>query len=273
MIVKTARARAEMWWVERPWGGQRADIVTMGGWGVVATMHARTERAGWPPTAPRLIEGVRVAVLADRPALREAIEAVVREQRWVATDIAADDLDRIQQADWDLVVLAGSDAPHLALLGARAARSSRRRVIIISDDHDPQHVADALNSGADDYLTVPFDRGEVAARMRSLIRQRDCQLGAPSAALRRDPAARTLGSDAGSLHFSPGEWRVLESLLDAAPEPIRCAELAAAVFGDASQCSRIVTVISRIRRRLDQQHFDAVRIETVRGDGYVIVFD
>lgn len=245
----------------------------MSGRGVGATMHAGSERAHWQPTAPSPDDGVRVAVLADRPALRDAIASIVREQHWTATDIEVADLEGAPGIDWDLVVLAGADAPRLSLLGARAARSARRRVMIISDDHDPQHVADALNSGADDYLTVPFDRGETAARMRALIRQRSWQLGAPRGELRRDPLARTLSSDAGTLHFSPGEWRVIELLLDAAPVPVRCPELAEAVFGDARYCSRVITVVSRIRRKLQQHHFDTVRIETVRGDGYVVVSD
>lgn len=132
--------------------------------------------------------------------------------------------------------------------------------------------AAGFTAGADDYLTKPFEPGELLFRLRALIRR---SWGHAHPILRAGSVA--LDTHTGSLTragvpvpVTAQERRVLEFLLHAAPRVVTRTELAEHVYeGDREPDSNVIDVqISRLRRKLGTGF-----IETVRGEGYRVAGD
>lgn len=132
-------------------------------------------------------------------------------------------------------------------------------------------IAEALDCGADDYLTKPFSFVELSARIRALARR-----GAPSrptvlevADLRLDPAAHTVARDGTDVALTAREFALLEYLMRHAGEAVSKADILNAVWDwDFEGDPNVVEVyIGYLRRKIDHP-FDRASIETVRGVGY-----
>ncbi len=146
----------------------------------------------------------------------------------------------------------GSDVPVL-IFTARVALADR---------------VDALDLGAHDYMTKPFELPEVAARCRALIRRTrsatSAQLTIGAVAL--DLASRTVQLHGHALDVTRREWSVLECLALDTGRVVRKERLLRAIAGwDEELTPNAVEVyVSRLRAKLG----DAVAIHTVRGLGY-----
>jgi len=132
-------------------------------------------------------------------------------------------------------------------------------------------IAEALDTGADDYLTKPFSFVVLSARIRALARR-----GAPERPtvlevddLRLDPAAHTVERDGTEIKVTAKEFSVLEYLMRHAGEAVRKADILNAVWDWAFEGDpNVVEVyIGYLRRKIDDPYGRA-SIETVRGVGY-----
>jgi DNA-binding response OmpR family regulator len=136
--------------------------------------------------------------------------------------------------------------------------------------------ADALDLGADDYLTKPFSFLVLVARLRALVRR-----GAPARPtslvagdLSLDPAARRVHRGAEEIVLTPREFGVLHFLLRHRGDVVSKQDILEAVWdihyeGD----DNVVEVyVGYLRRKLDQP-YGKRSIETVRGMGYRLAAD
>ena len=130
---------------------------------------------------------------------------------------------------------------------------------------------EALDTGADDYLTKPFSFAVLVARLRALLRRGVRERPAVLAAgdLRLDPAARTAWRDDVALDLTARELALLEFLLRRKGEVVSKREVLDHVWDyDFEGDPNIVEVYVRhLRNKLDRP-FDREAIETVRGAGY-----
>lgn len=141
----------------------------------------------------------------------------------------------------------------------------------IDGEHD---IAEALDLGADDYLTKPFSLVEIAARLRALCRrgvsERPVVLSVDD--LTVDPARRRCSRGGSEVSLTPKEYTVLEYLVRRRGEAVSKAEILAhcwdfAYDGDPN----IVEVyVSNLRRKIDTP-FDTSNLKTIWGVGYEIV--
>lgn len=217
---------------------------------------------------------ILVAIVVDDATRADVLVPIVEGLGWAALRF---DVSRVLDElgnDVSLVILSLShiDEDVLELI-ASVNLQSRAKVLVISDNRDPQVIADTLRSGADDYLVSPFATAELVARTRSLVTRvwptTDRRVGN---GLVFDFERRQISAGPYSVHFSPLEWDVLNVLLEHDGAPVSVD----AIVGDSQlhhvQSTTIPTIISRIRRKLEAGQFGAISVTTVQNRGYVAQF-
>jgi DNA-binding response OmpR family regulator len=224
---------------------------------------------------------VRVLVVEDEPLIAEALVRALERER-LAVDVAGDGetaLDAVNREGYDLIVL---DLVLPGIDGLDVCRQIRRAdtntpVIMLTARDSLEDKVLGLDSGADDYVTKPFELEELMARVRSLLRR---VRPAPAARLRcagllLDGDTREVRLADRCVRLTDTEFRLLEHLMRRAGEVCRRQELLQHVWGYSfDPGSNVVDVfIRRLRHRLEAAGNDAggaapPRIETIRGTGY-----
>jgi DNA-binding response OmpR family regulator len=130
-----------------------------------------------------------------------------------------------------------------------------------------------LDLGADDYVSKPFDMGELVARCRALIRR---SYGRPESViavgpLRIDASAHSVTFQGSAVRLTAMEYKILEYLALRAGQVVSKAEIIDHLYDFGSEnLSNVVEVhVSSLRRRFDPGP-DHRLIRTVRGLGYVL---
>lgn len=210
------------------------------------------------------------------------ISALVRhglEAEGFAVETAFDGVDGLWMAtegSYDLIVLdillPGRNGFQICA-DLRAAGNWTPILMLTAKDGDLNE-AEALDTGADDYLTKPFDFPELAARVRALARRpADARTPVVQAGnIRLDPASHTVWRGNVVVPLTAREFALLHYLLDRKGDVVRRADLLDAVW-DANYdgLSNVVDVhVAALRRKLDLPG-DPAPIETVRGVGYRVV--
>jgi two-component system OmpR family response regulator len=135
---------------------------------------------------------------------------------------------------------------------------------------------EALDTGADDYLTKPFAYAVLVARLRALLRRgaRERPVRLEAGDLRLDPAARRAWRGEVELELTPRELALLEFLLHRRGEVVSKREILGHVWDyDFDGDPNIVEVyVWHLRNKLDRP-FGRATIQTVRGAGYRLAAD
>lgn len=220
-----------------------------------------------------LREGVPVLVVDDNAVLAAALGKGLREDGF-EVDIARTGegaLARLAQLDIDAVVLdlGLPDVDGLVVLDRMRALGVHAPVLVLTAREAVRTRVDALERGADDYLTKPYQYDELLARLRALVRRaagpRWAPLSCNGLVLREDTFAVTIRGEPVTL--SPREHALLAFLLRRKGEVFSRRVILEEVFGyHFEPGTNIVQVhVSNLRKKLGTS---AVVIETVRSLGY-----
>jgi DNA-binding response OmpR family regulator len=214
----------------------------------------------------------------------EKIAATVKrglEAEGFSVELAADGdegLWRATEGSYDLLVLdimlPGRNGYRLCA-DLRAVDDWTPILMLTAKDGDLDE-AEALDTGADDYLTKPFSFPVLVARVRALLRRAADRKPAPVSVgdLRIDPATRRVFVGEQERTLTTREFEVLEFLVRRAGQVLSKEEILAGVWDDEFDGDpNIVEVyVLRLRRKLDGPN-GPHRIQTVRGAGYRVVDD
>jgi two-component system, OmpR family, response regulator len=178
-----------------------------------------------------------------------------------------------KSAKYALFIIDRSRSGEDAVAAVRTLRSERCLIpiLMISADGKIEDRVGALDAGADDYITVPFDHMELLARIRALLRRPRTQASAVLRAgnLEIDDEAGEVRCFGKPLYLRAGELRLLTLLVRSNGRVVPKSKIEAEL-PEAHGCrsgNAIEARVSRLRKALKRVPAD-VAIETVRGHGY-----
>jgi two-component system KDP operon response regulator KdpE len=177
---------------------------------------------------------LRILVIDDEPAMVGALAALVGSvgHRVTAAYDGHEALRRYDAEQPDLVIL---DLAMPGLDGLAVCQAIRRRgttpIIVLSGEGQEAAKVEALDVGADDYVTKPFGKDELLARIRAVVRRRPAEAamaGTGPGSIRIDRRRHQASAGDRPLALTPIEFALLDALLSARGDVVTHAELLAA---------------------------------------------
>ncbi len=221
---------------------------------------------------------MRVLVVEDEPRLAENVARSLEESAGYAVDITLDGEDGLFMAEsnpYDIILLdlMLPRLPGLEVLKRLRQRKLHTPVLVLTARDEKESVIELLNAGADDYLTKPFDLGELLARTKALIRRGK---GQPSPVLdvgdlQINTVNRTVQRNGRNIQLTAMEYRVLEYLAHRPRAVVSKTELLEHLYDyNWEKFSNVIEVyVSGLRRKLNEGSSSQL-IHTLRGQGYIL---
>ena len=219
---------------------------------------------------------MRVLVIEDDALLGDAIQAGLRQAGY-AVDWMKDGVSADQALSTEPYAAAVLDLGLPRMSGLEVLQRLRRRniaipVLILTAMDTVDDRIKGLDAGADDYLVKPFDMGELAARLRALIRRASGK-AAPAlqvGGVELDPAAHRVLYRDQAIELPLKEFAVLHALMLNAGHVLSRTQLEEQLYawGEEVESNAVEVHIHHLRRKLFPE-----LIETIRGVGYLIPAD
>ena len=221
----------------------------------------------------------RILVIDDDPHLLKALRITLQAHGY-NVDTASDGgggLDAASHHPPDVMIL---DLGLPDRDGADVLRELRRwsnlPVLVLSARHGSPDKVDALDAGADDYITKPFGLDELLARLRALLRRVPEPESAPTVAASSftvDLARRRVTRGGQVVRLTPTEWNILELLVRNPARLVTQQQLLLDVWGPAYQteANYLRVYMAQLRRKLEDHPGNPRHLLTEPGIGYRFV--
>ncbi len=218
---------------------------------------------------------MRILVIEDDAHLASSLERGLKAEGF-AVDVAPDGTEglwRASEAAYDAIVL---DIMLPGMSGYRLCDALRAAgiwtpVLMLTAKDGELDEAEALDTGADDFLSKPFSYVVLLARLRALVRRGGHERPAVLEAgdLRLDPAAHRVWRGGDEVRLSPRQFSLLEFMMRRPGETASKSEILDHVwdFAFAGDPNIVEVYIGQLRRKIDEP-FGRRAIETVRLVGY-----
>ena len=220
--------------------------------------------------------GTKVLVCDDDGSLLRALAISLRAKGYEVTvaRTGEEGLDRAATRHPDVVLL---DLGLPGIDGLEVIRGIRGwsavPIIVLSARHQSVSKVEALDAGADDYVTKPFGMDELLARLRAATR-RSANLGeTPRVELEScaiDLADKRVTRDGEDVHLTPKEWSIVEVLVRNPGRLVSQRQLLTDVWGPGyeEESEYLRVLMGRVRRKLEVDHSHPRHFRTETGMGY-----
>jgi DNA-binding response OmpR family regulator len=220
---------------------------------------------------------VKILLVEDETKLAAAVRKMLVRQGY-AVDVAADGPEGLAYAGsyvYDLILL---DLMLPGLDGYGVIRTLRSRnvqtpILVLTAKDDVEDKIRGLDLGADDYVTKPFDAGELLARIRAMLRREpsEAKVFLTAGDLVLDPRTRSVRRRDRPISLTAREYALLEFMLRRKNRVLTRDEIIERVWDCTFDgFANIVDVYIRyLRRKIDVGH-SLKLIRTVRGVGYML---
>jgi len=223
------------------------------------------------------VNGTRVLVVDDEPGLVHALAINLRAHGWDVTTAAngAQALDLA--ASWHPeVVLLDLGLPDISGLEVIAGIRgwSRVPIVVLSARQHGEDKVDALDAGADDYVTKPFAMNELLARLRAAVRRATpgdvTEAVVEAGELTIDLARRRVLRHGEEVRLSPTEWALIEVLVRNRGKLVSRHQLLQEVWGPEyeKETNYLRVFMAQIRRKLEPSPSHPRYFITEPGMGY-----
>lgn len=221
---------------------------------------------------------MRVLLVEDDPVTAQSLQMMLESENMVvdSTDLGEDGLEIGKLYDYDIIILdlMLPDIDGIEVL--RRLRDARVEtpVLILSGLSDPDDKVKGLGTGADDYLTKPFDKAELMARIQAIVRRSKghAQSIIHTGKLSVNMDAHTVEVDGNSVHLTGKEYGILELLSLRKGTTLTKEMFLNHLYGgmDEPELKIIDVFICKLRKKLSNATAGENYIETIWGRGYVL---
>jgi two-component system cell cycle response regulator CtrA len=221
---------------------------------------------------------MRILLVEDDPTTSRSIELMLTHANLnvYCTDLGEEGVDLAKLYDYDLILL-DLNLPdmngHDVLRQLRLARVETP-ILILSGSDDTDNKIKGFGFGADDYMTKPFHREELVARIHAIIRR---SKGHAQSVIRTGKIAvnldaKTVDADGKSVHLTGKEYQMLELLSLRKGTTLTKEMFLNHLYGgmDEPELKIIDVFICKLRKKLAEATGGQTYIETVWGRGYVL---
>ena len=221
---------------------------------------------------------MRVLLVEDDPATAQGIEMMLRSESYVCdvTDLGEDGLEIGKLYDYDIIILdlMLPDMDGYEVLRRLRAARVKTPILILSGLNSLDDKIKGLGVGADDYLTKPFDKRELVARIQAIVRRSkghsDSLIKTGKLTVNLD--TRTVDIDSQPLHLTGKEYGILELLSLRKGTTLTKEMFLNHLYGgmDEPELKIIDVFVCKLRKKLTAATAGENYIETVWGRGYVL---
>ena len=221
----------------------------------------------------------KVLIVDDDSAIRRALHNTLHGMGFHVADASSGEaaLDLVRDGEYDVVLM---DINMPGIGGIRACREIRKNlprlgILMLTVRDREEDKVTALDAGADDYITKPFNIRELAARIRAAVRRSSASKVDPDAVIRigdieLDPARRLVRKADEPVHVTPKEFDLLRYLMAHAGLPITHVRLLHAVWGPeyGGELEYLRTFVRQLRKKLEDDPAEPAYLLTDSHVGY-----
>jgi two-component system KDP operon response regulator KdpE len=204
----------------------------------------------------------KVLIVDDESSIRRVLHNTLQTMGFVVDDAATGEaaLQLVRQSQYDVVLL---DINMPGIGGIQACREIRKGlprlgILMLTVRDSEEDKITALDAGADDYITKPFNIRELAARVRAAVRRSSTTYGEPDAVIQigdieLDPARRLVRKASAQVHLTPKEFDLLHYLMAHAGLPMTHIRLLHSVWGPeyGGELEYLRTFVRQLRKKLE----------------------
>jgi two-component system, OmpR family, KDP operon response regulator KdpE len=213
-------------------------------------------------SSPAVNPGLRVLLVDDEPSIRRALRVPLTEMGFIATEASRGEeaLHLAQNQPFDVVLL-DMNMPGIGGMKTLAKLRSiapRLPILMVTVVDGEEEKIEALEAGADDYVTKPFSIREVIARMRSAVRrsqapERNEDAPISIGEIQVQPKRRLVTKAGQPIHLTRKEYDILFYLMTHAGRAVTYGKLLTSVWGPdyRQEIDYLRTFIRQLRKKIE----------------------